>query len=185
MFHQLLCLKDLSFPNPTSFAGKATWCWYECCDTVLMSCVKGEHPATWAEPSKWDRKHVKCSYGCAAVPHSSRKSFHQGCAVFLSHLSKDCCNSDANARRRPHFTQEASDPLLLIPTRLMQKKKWTHTARADFPGGRPEATQVQLLQVQNLPCASGGPCAESWPHLCPELLGPWSVLSTQEEPPEK
>lgn len=79
-------------------------------------------PPEQSPPNGTENTH-KCSYSCAAIQHSSRKSLHQGCAVFLSHLSKDCCNSNANARRRPHFTQKASDPLLLIITRLMQKNK--------------------------------------------------------------
>lgn len=47
------------------------------------------------------------------------------------------------------------------------------------------SSEAHLLQVQDLPCASAGPCSGSWPRLCPELLGPWSVLSTRGEPPEK
>lgn len=81
--------------------------------------------------------------------------------------------------------RHAGHLLLTIPEGCLTALQRTHTPRADFPGGRSEATQVQLLQVENLPCASGGPCAGSWPRLCPGLLSPWSVLSTQGEPPEK
>lgn len=78
--------------------------------------------------------------------------------------------------------RQAGHLLLSIPTGCLTALKRTHTPRDDFPGG---PSLVQLQKIQNLPGASGGLCVESSPHPCPELLGPWSVLSTQEEPPEK
>lgn len=82
VFHQPLCLKDLFFPNPTPFARKVTHYWCECCDTVLTGCVKGQDPLPPEQsPPGGIENTQKCSCSWAAIPHSSRKSFHWGCAV--------------------------------------------------------------------------------------------------------
>lgn len=131
MFHQPLCLKDLFFPIPPNLPEK----WHDIGVNVVILCLQTVWKDNILPPEQIppNRTEHKCSYSCAATPHSSRKSFHQGCAVFLSHFSKDCCNSDANARRRPHFTHGAPDPLLPITTRLMQIKKWTKIKAGFLP----------------------------------------------------
>lgn len=139
VFHQPLWLKDLFFPQSHFICQKSdvllVWMLWHC---AYRQSEKDNILPPEQSPPNGSENTNKCSYGCAAIPHSSRKSFHQGCTVFLSHLSKDCCNSDANTRRRPYFTQEASDPLLLITTRLMQKNKWTKIKAGLLPREKTE-----------------------------------------------